>query len=233
MRLLIINPNSSKGVTRHIATAARGALAEGDEILAMEAAGAPALIVNERDAQRAERAVVETVRELDTPVDGVIVASFGDTGANALRAFLRCPVVGIGHASLLTAAALGGPFAIVSFAPAVVPSMRWMVEDYRMQHLLSGIHTIDTPLPEDPGDIQGATRDALLALCQRVAQQKECRSIILGGGPLAGLAPLLAGELSIPLIDPTRSAVMLQYASGTFIRAGNEPGVLPVQAMRR
>lgn len=223
MRLLVINPNSSPGVTRHIAAAARLVAAPEDEILAIEAVGAPALIVDEADARCAEQAVVSTLRGLEEEVDGVIVASFGDTGADALRAFLPCPVVGIGHASLLTAAALGGPFAIVSFAPAVVPSMLWMVENYRMRHLLSDIHVIDTPLPADPGDIQEATREALQALCQRVAGQGDSRSIILGGGPLAGLAPQLAPALELPVIDPTVAAIQmqrsLQFFKGRFVSA--------------
>ncbi|APX92001.1 hypothetical protein BWR19_03010 [Halomonas sp. 1513] len=226
MRLLVINPNSSSSVTRHIASAARQVAAPGVEIVAMEATGAPPLIVDAADARRAEQAVVESVRGLAAPVDGVIVASFGDTGADALRAFLPCPVVGIGHASLLTAAALGGPFAIVSFAPAVVPSMRWMVEDYRMQHLFSGIHVIDTPLPDDPGEIQAVAAEALLALCLQVAEQGECRSIILAGGPLAGLAPQLAPALPLPLIDPTQAAVMLQHslqAARGAPRSGGSP----------
>ncbi|UYV18708.1 aspartate/glutamate racemase family protein [Halomonas qaidamensis] len=216
MRLLVINPNSSTSVTQHIAAAARMAANANDEILAIEASGAPPLIVSEADSRLAEQAVVNTVRSIESPLDGVIVASFGDTGADALRAFLPCPVVGIGHASLLTAAALGGPFAIVSFAPAVVPSMQAMVEHYQMQHLLSGIHVIDTPLPDDPGEIQATTADALQALCQQVAQQGNCRSIILAGGPLAGLALRIAPALPLPIIDATMAAVQLQRSLQLF-----------------
>lgn len=216
MRLLVINPNSSASVTRHIAAAACLAAGPDDEIVAVEAIGAPALIVDEADAIRSEQAVVNTVRGIETPVDGVIVASFGDTGADALRAFMPCPVVGIGHAALLTAAALGGQFAIVSFAPAVVPSMRAVVESYGMQHLLSDIHVIDMPLPDDPGKIQAVTADALLALCQRVAANGECRSIILAGGPLAGLAQHIAPMLPVPVIDAPMAAVQLQRSLQLF-----------------
>lgn len=219
MRLLVINPNSSASVTRHIAAAACLAAGPDDEIVAVEAIGAPALIVDEADAIRAEQAVVNTVRGIETPVDGVIVASFGDTGADALRAFMPCPVVGIGHAALLTAAALGGQFAIVSFAPAVVPSMRAVVESYGMQHLLSDIHVIDIPLPDDPGEIQAVTADALLVLCQRVAANGECRSIILAGGPLAGLAQHIAPMLPLPLIDAPMAAVQLQRSLQLFCGA--------------
>ncbi|MDM7480628.1 MAG: aspartate/glutamate racemase family protein [Halomonas sp.] len=233
MRLLVINPNSSASVTHHIAAAARLAAAPDDEIWAVEAIGAPPLIVDEADARRAEQAVVNTVRGIEQPMDGVIVASFGDTGADALRAFLPCPVVGIGHAALLTAAALGGPFAMVSFAPAVVPSMRAVVESYGMQHLLSDIYVIDMPLPEAPGDIQLVTADALLALCRRVEAQGECRSIILAGGPLAGLAAQFSAQLSLPVIDAPTAAVHLLRTLHQFSgEHGVEPSPASVQHVR-
>lgn len=210
MKLLVINPNSSPGVTQHIGAAARQAAMPGDEIIVTQAEGAPSLIVDEGDAQLAERAVVDTVLARADGVDGIIVASFGDTGAEALRRIVDCPVVGIGHASLLTASALSGPFAVVSFAPAVVPSMQRLVTGYGMQASLAGIHVVDLPLPEDPGEIQAAVEEPLLERCRELAAQGECRSIILGGGPLAGLAMRLAPSLSLPIIDATAAALQLQ-----------------------
>lgn len=210
MRLLVINPNSSSGVTRHIGAAARLAALPGDEIVVTQADGAPPLIVDERDARLAEQAVVDTVLARGNGFDGIIVASFGDTGAEALRRIVDCPVVGIGHASLLTASALGGPFAVISFAPAVVPSMQRPVAGYGMQEWLAGIHVIDLPLPEDPGEIQSAVEKPLLERCREVSARGDCRSIVLGGGPLAGLAMRLAPSLSMPVIDATAAAVQLQ-----------------------
>ncbi|MBD3896368.1 hypothetical protein IEI94_10945 [Halomonas sp. ML-15] len=210
MKLLVINPNSSTGVTRHIAAAARQAALPEDEIIVTQADGAPRLIVDERDARLAEQAVVNTVLARGEGVDGIIVASFGDAGAKALREIVDCPVVGIGHASLLTASALGGSFAVVSFAKAVVPSMQQLVVGYGMQASLAGIHVVDLPLPEDPGQIKAAVEGPLLERCREVVAQGECRSIILGGGPLAGLAMCLAPSLALPVIDATAAAVQLQ-----------------------
>ncbi|MBE0487639.1 MAG: aspartate/glutamate racemase family protein [Halomonas sp.] len=220
MRLLVINPNSSPGVTRHIGTAAWRVALPGDEIVVTQADGAPPLIIDEEDARLAEQAVVETVLARGSGVDGIVVASFGDTGAEALRRLVDCPVVGIGHASLLTASALGGPFAIVSFSPAVVPSMQQLVTGYGMEGRLAGIHVVDLPLPEDPGEIQSAVQRALLERCREVAERGECSSIILGGGPLAGLALRLAPSLSLPVIDATMAAVQLQRSLQLF--RGNE-----------
>ncbi|PAU78281.1 aspartate/glutamate racemase family protein [Halomonas salipaludis] len=219
MRLLVINPNSSSGVTRHIGGAARLAALPGDEIVVTQADGAPPLIVDDGDARLAEQAVVDTVLAMGNGFDGIIVASFGDTGAAALRRVVDCPVVGIGHASLLTASALGGPFAVVSFATAVVPAMQQLVESYGMQGGLSGIHVVDLPLPEDPGEIQSALAGPLRERCREVAARNECRSIILGGGPLAGLALRLAPSLPLPVIDATVAAVQLQR-SLQFSRGG-------------
>ncbi|WP_249977311.1 aspartate/glutamate racemase family protein [Vreelandella olivaria] len=209
MRLLVINPNSSASVTRRIEMAIRSVITSRYDVLAIEATSAPALIINENDNSQAEQAVVDTVKHLGNKFDGIIVASFGDTGVYALRQWVTCPVIGIGHSALLTACAIGGPFAIVSFSPAVIPSMQQVVERYGMQHLLNGIHVVETPLPEDPGAIQVAVRGPLLELCKHIAEQGECRSIILGGGPLAGLAHQFAPEINIPIIDAPIAAVNL------------------------
>lgn len=210
MRLLVINPNSSPGVTRHISAAAMQAALPEDRIVVTQADGAPPLIVDARDAQRAEKAMIKTVLSSPTEFDGIIVASFGDTGIEALRQIVDCPVVGIGHASLLTATALGGPFAVVSFATAVIPGMQQLVERYGMQANLAGIYVIDRPLPKDPGQIQSVLEAPLLERCREVSALRNCRSIILGGGPLAGLATRLTSALPLPIIDATVAAMQLQ-----------------------
>lgn len=228
MRLLVINPNSSPGVTRHISAAALQAALPEDQIVVTQADGAPSLIVDARDAQLAEEALIKTVLSCPTEFDGIIVASFGDTGIEALRQMVDCPVVGIGHASLLTATALGGPFAVVSFATAVIPGMQHLIEGYGMQDNLAGIYVIDKPLPKDPGQIQTVLEAPLLERCREVSALQNCRSIILGGGPLAGLATRLAPALPLPIIDPTVAAVQLQRT--LHFSRGACPSLFPTKA---
>ncbi|MBF9059110.1 aspartate/glutamate racemase family protein, partial [Rhodobacterales bacterium HKCCSP123] len=50
MRVLVVNPNTSQGVTDRIGAAAQAAAAPGDRITTVSAAFGPALIVTEADA---------------------------------------------------------------------------------------------------------------------------------------------------------------------------------------
>jgi Asp/Glu/hydantoin racemase len=207
MRLLIVNPNTSPGVTARIDAAAQSAAGPGDAFRTVPAAHGPSLIVDAADAALAEEGVLDAVAEHGGGVEGIILASFGDTGAAALRRlYPSLAILGIAEAAFEEARRIGGPFAIVSFAPEVAPPLRAMAERYGMGGALAVMRTLPGPLAHDPADVAEVLRGPLLDQCLAcVADGVD--SIVLGGGPLAGLARELAEECPIPLIDGTISAV--------------------------
>lgn len=211
MRLLVVNPNSSAGVTRTIERAARSAAAPGDVVEAVGAAFGPELIVTEEDGAIAERAVVACVEAHGAGYDGIVIASFGDTALEAVRARVRVPVVGIARAAFLAAMAVGERFSIVSFSPAVEPSMRAIVARYGLTPHLASLRVLDAAYEGDPALIGEALVEPLADLCART-QADGCAAIVLGGGPLAGLAAAIAPRLDVPVIDGVVAAVSLQRA---------------------
>ena len=54
--------------------------------------------------------------------------------------------------------------------------------------------------------------DLLAALCAESVEQDGAECIILAGGPLAGIAPLLQPRVAVPLVDGTQAAVRLAEA---------------------
>ena len=54
--------------------------------------------------------------------------------------------------------------------------------------------------------------DLIAALCAESAEQDGAECIILAGGPLAGIAPLLQPRIAVPLVDGTQAAVRLAEA---------------------
>jgi allantoin racemase len=54
--------------------------------------------------------------------------------------------------------------------------------------------------------------DLLAALCTESAEQDGAECIILAGGPLAGVAPLLQPRIAVPLVDGTQAALRLAEA---------------------
>ncbi len=207
MRLLIINPNSSASVTARIDAAGQAARQSGEQITTIRAVGAPDLIVTPDDARAAERAVTQTLGAWRQPVDGVILASFGDTGLDAVRGQTRVPVVGIAQSAYAMASVLGPRMSIVSFAPTMAEALRKTALGYGHGDRVAAMHMVEDASWDDPGEIQVRLAPQLLALCQKSAREDQVSSIVLGGGPLAGLAARLQSQVGVPLIDGTTAAI--------------------------
>lgn len=207
MKLLIINPNSSSTVTNRIDAAAQAARLPGEEFTTIRAQGAPELIISSDDARRAEAAVIETLHAWDSPVGGVILASFGDTGLEAVRRRTDLPVVGIAQSAYAMASVLGPRMSIVSFAPGMADALRKTALGYGHRERLVAMHMVEDGSWDDPGEIQVTLAPQLLTLCQHSARADGVNSIVLGGGPLAGLASHLQPEVPVPVIDGTTAAI--------------------------
>lgn len=209
MRVLVINPNSSQGVTARIAAAAQAAAGPGERVLTVAAEGAPELIVTPEDTAMAEGAVMAAVARHGEGVDGIVLASFGDTGIARVRAQVRVPVLGIARAGLAVASAVGERFAMVTFAPQMVPALHQTIRDAGHEGRLAGMHTVEGWNWSSPGAIQDDLFEPLRALCMKAAQGPGVGSIVLGGGPLAGLAARLQPYVPVPMIDGTSAALGL------------------------
>jgi len=207
MRLLIVNPNTSAGVTARIDAAARVVAAPGDSFTTTSAAFGPELIVTEADAAEAARGVLATVSAHRDPVDGIVLASFGDTGAEAVRhAYPGLPVVGIAGAAFATALALGGRPAIVTFARPVVASLQDMATRYGLADRLACVASLALDDAGDPGRVQENHGPALTALVHETVRS-GATSIVMGGGPLAGFAATVRNTIDVPVIDGVQAAI--------------------------
>lgn len=207
MRLLIINPNTSKGVTARIKEAADAVALPGDHFVTVCPAFGPELIVTQEDADIASQAVVETVKGFDGPCDGIVLASFGNTGAELVRALRPdIPVIGIATAAFSVAGAFGGPFGIVTFGASLVSGLKEKAEEAGLGAKLIGTAAVNSNDFGDPGTVQSRYFGELRDLCDDM-RQRGATCIVMGGGPLAGVAAKLAPHCSVPLIDGTQAAV--------------------------
>ena len=65
--------------------------------------------------------------------------------------------------------------------------------------------------------------DLLAGLCAESVAQDGAEAIILAGGPLAGLAPLLQPHVAVPLIDGTQAALRLAEAMAGLVPRSPRP----------
>lgn len=207
MRVLVINPNTSRGITDRIAQAAQSGAHPGDHVTTLSAAFGPELIVTPEDGAEAARGVVETIRNQSTLPDAIILASFGDTGSEQVRALWpNIPVIGIAEAAFESVHQIGKPFAIVTFAPEVAPPLRDKTIEHGVGHHLIGVAFPPEALQGDPADVADALFDELLDLCH-ACERDGAQAIVMGGGPLAGLAARIAPLCGVPIIDGTVEAI--------------------------
>lgn len=207
MRLLVINPNTSQGITDRIAITAQSAAQPGDRVTTLSAAFGPKLIVTPEDGVEAARGVVATIRSQPDLPDAIVLASFGDTGAEDVRTLWPdIPVIGIAEAAFESARRIGKPFGIVTFAPEVAPPLWDRAIRHGVGDQLIGVAFHPEALQVDPADVADALFPELLNLCQ-ACKRDGAKTIVMGGGPLAGLAARIAPLCDIPIIDGTVEAV--------------------------
>jgi Asp/Glu/hydantoin racemase len=124
MRLLLLNPNTSKSVTDRIASAARSVAGPETKLVPVTAPKGVPYIATRAEATLGGAVALEMLAEMHRDFDAAIIAAFGDPGLGGARELFPIPVIGLAEAGMLTACMLGRAFAIVTFSSALEPGTR-------------------------------------------------------------------------------------------------------------
>lgn len=206
MKILLLNPNMTQAMTDNMAAITRDAVGDAAEIIPVTASKGFPYIASRAEAQIAGGLVLEMIAEHANEVDAVVIAAFGDPGLAGARELFDLPIVGMAEAAVMTAALLGDTFAVVTFSPLMT---RWYADCVRatgMTDRFKGVHTPEIS-PARLAEVQTDLRADLIALATTAATRHHADVIILGGAPLAGLAPKIASEVPAILVDPIVAAV--------------------------
>lgn len=243
MRILVLNPNTSTGITDRLMGAARPAAAPGTELVALTAPRGFPYIATRAEAQIGGAIAIEMLAEHHTGFDAAIIAAFGDPGLLGARELFDLPVVGMAEAAMLTACMLGKRFAIVTFAQALGPWYEECVEMHGLRSRLAGIRMLDGSFGA-VSDVQDEKEELLVQLANAAVTQDEADVVILAGAPLAGLAERVRHRIPVPVVDQMAAAVKQAEAlvslqvrkatAGTFRRPAAKPtiGLSPALAER-
>jgi Asp/Glu/hydantoin racemase len=211
MKLLLINPNISEDVTKVMAEEARKSASPGTEIVTTTARFGVLYIENRAEAAIASHAVLDALAEHGAGVDAAIVSAFGDPGLAAARELYDLPIVGLAESALLMAWTLGHRYSIV----AMTPRLGLWFRECAQQHGLDGRLASVRALADGPTDIAKAKeqlREKLVAESLRAVQEDGAEVVILGGGPIAGLARECRDRIPVPALDGVSCAVRLAEA---------------------
>jgi len=195
--VLLINPNSSEQTTAAMVAIARRHL---PNVVGWTNVKAPGMITD----PVALDAAADQVARADLPeASAVIVAAFGDPGAEVLARRLQVPVVGIGAAAARAAGQGGAPFAVVTTTPRLAAAIDALMRTNDRGAYLGCFLTEGDPvsLTANPAALDDALTRACLA-----AAKAGARRVIIGGGPLAEAAIRIAPRVAVPLVQPISAA---------------------------
>lgn len=211
--VLLVNPNTNTATTAMMrGLAAEELTAARLDVVGIQAAGGPEMLTDPESLRQSEGYVLAAVREFlagprGSRVAAVIVAAIGDPGRAELDRRLRQPVVGIGEASILAAAADRRIYAMATSTPLLAPSLEELVRFHGQQERFRGVHlTTSGPLKlaADPEAQFQEMRDAVLKAVKLGAE-----AVIIAGGPLSATARRLRHEGLAEIVEPIPSACRL------------------------
>lgn len=208
MKLLLINPNTTEGMTLAIGAAARAVASPGTEVRAVQPTFGPASIECHYDEAFAAAGVAEQVRaHAAWQPDAVVIACFGDPGLDAAReAAGGAPVIGIAEAAFHAASMLATGFSVVTTLTRTCVTAEHLLRRYGFDRACRGVHGTDIPVL----DLEHAG-EALVARIEAAAREalaRDCSGAIVLG--CAGMAPLcaeLSARLGVPVVDGVAAAV--------------------------
>jgi len=238
VRILLINPNTSRAMTATIAAAAREVAGADAEIVAVcpEPGRGPAAVESHVDEVAAAAAVVELVRaDLATGgSDAYVLACFGDPGLDAARELVEVPVIGIAEAAMHVAAIAGRRFAIVTTLGRTLGRARDLVARYGMDRACAQYRAVEIPVLalEDPDEqtLARIERECRAALDPpgSGAAGDPVDAIVLGCAGMADLCARLSARVDAPVIDGVAAAVGLAIGMARMgVRTGGRGEYAP------
>lgn len=203
-RILVINPNSNRAVTRAMSEALESfRFAEGPAIDCVDIAAGPPGVESQADADAVAPLVAHAVA--NDPADAYVVACFSDPGLYAAREATDAPVLGIAQCGMHAAMALGASFGIISILRRSIPRHLRYVASLHLSPRLAGDRAIEltvAELAQAPVVIERMTQ-----VGRALIDQDGAEAIVMGCAGMAAYRAVLEQRLGVPVIDPTQAAV--------------------------
>jgi allantoin racemase len=211
MRILVVNPNTTRSMTLAIGESARRYARNSTEIVAIEPDWGPEAIEGFMEGFLSAAAVIERLATYDGQYDAVVMAGYGEPGREGLRELLTVPIFDITESSAHIACLLGHRYGVATTLDRAIPQIEESLRNAGLIERCAGIRATGLGVLEIDADA-GKTRAALLEQAQRLITEDGAEVICLGCGGMASLDKDLETELGVPVIDGVVAAVKLAEA---------------------
>ena len=207
MQILVVNPNTTSSMTAAIGKAARRVASHGVDILAINPSTGPASIQGYYDEAMSLSGLLSLIHE-HSDVDGVVIACFDDTGLDAARCIIDCPVIGIGEAAYHMASMISNHFSVVTTLSRSVPALQHNLQRYGLASRCVSVRASDVPVLElenEHGDARKRIGDEI----EKAITQDKAEAIVLGCAGMTDLAADFQNTYQVPVLDGVVCAVKL------------------------
>jgi allantoin racemase len=209
MKVLLVNPNSTREMTDAIARTARALAGPGIEVMAVTARGTPPSIEGYADEARAVPAMLDAI--VDAEARGAaahVIACFDDPGLDAARAVANGPVVGLCEAALIAAGRVAKRFSVVTTLPRAVPIIEDLAGRYGCGRSLRRVHAADIPVL----DLETDPTRVLPLIARKIRQAVEedgAEAVVLGCAGMSAHLERLSRDAGVPVIDGVGFAIRM------------------------
>lgn len=220
MRLLLINANTSTGVTDLCAQAARRIAAPATEIVPLTGRFGARIIESRAENAIAVHAMLELLAENAATADAALVAVSYDTGLKEARDVVGFPVVGITQASLAVAMLTGSRIGLVTFGTPWL--YRELADSYGAAGRIAAIEVVNASAKEayeNPATVSELVRAAI----RKLIDDAGADVVVLCGAAFAGMASLFESEIPVPVLDGVTCGVPL-CETLVALKASGVPG---------
>jgi Asp/Glu/hydantoin racemase len=215
-RILVINPNSNKAVTKAMDEALGPLRAAPDIAIECETlAEGPLGIESQRDVDAVAPLVCRKIEAEAARTAAFVIACYSDPCLGAAREATTKPVFGIAQTGLATASLLGERIGVISILPSAV-NRHWA---YARALRIDGRIVADIAVNSTVADLQDERKlgARMLDVARELRQRHGADVIVLGCGGMARYRAGLEAELGVCVVDPTQAAV---GAAVTAVRLG-------------
>ncbi len=212
MKIVVINPNSSKEMTESIRESLERVRRPETVLEVCCGEGAPSAIESATDMAMSVPPLLEKVRWAEAEgYDAAIIACFSDPGLEPAREAANILVLGIEQTTLAVATMLGHTYSILTPLSTRIPSKEQDVRRFRLDPACASVRALDLSVAQTEAD-PGLTKRRVKDVSRLAIEQDGAEVIILGCAGMVGYADELERELGIVVLDPTTVTFKLAEA---------------------
>lgn len=215
MRLLVVNPNTSREMTDAIHRAAEAAVGPGVSVETVCATSGPRSIEGHVDEAVSMLGTLEWVLRRIDDVDAFVFACFSaHLAIDATRELTRKPVLGIAEAAMALASLVGHRFSIVTTSPRWKPLLEDAVRKYGYETRCASVRSSGLAVLDLEALPREQVIERLVGEATRAVHDDGAEAIVLGCAGMADLEARLRESLDVPIVESVAAGVTLACTLG-------------------